>query len=100
MAGHYNRFSHTNGNKVKTCWTRQELFLNHIHQKTKTLILSDTGTVTEDDITDTTHSKLTVHTVSLLYFHYYYFQPNCKSEDTANWTASEIRKIQLTLPVT
>lgn len=39
MAGHYNRFSHTDGNKVKTCWTKQELFLNHIHQKTKTIIL-------------------------------------------------------------
>lgn len=39
MAGHYNRFSHTNSNKVKTCWTRQELFLTHIHQKTKALIL-------------------------------------------------------------
>jgi hypothetical protein len=62
---------------------------------------SDTGTVTEDDIIyTTTHSRLTVHTVSLLYFHYYYFQPNCKSDDIANWTASEISKIQLPLPLT
>jgi len=46
---------------------------------------SDTGTVKEGDITDTpTHTRLTVHTVSLLYFYYYYFQTNCKSEDIAN----------------
>ena len=84
MAGHFKGFSHTDGYKVKTCRTRRELILTHIQLKTVLLLkvtLALTVTKKMTLLTQTPHSGLTLHTVNLLYFYYYYFQPNCKSEE-------------------